>query len=119
MARSPKSSIAIHTETSSARPVAREPWIKALTKPSRPSTGLQQAARFRARDDPMGYRLPRLSALAEVVPKDVVDGGDAVTPRDLLARSVVASVVGDGHLVKPEPQAGNLGCELGLEAESV
>ena len=46
-------------------------------------------------------------------------GGDAVGPPDLLAFPVAASRVGDRHLVDARAHPGQLGGQLGLDAEAV
>src|SRR5215470_17179773 len=39
----------------------------------------------------------------QIEAQDVVEGGDAIAPGDLLPGGVVAAVVGDGDLVDPAP----------------
>ena len=46
------------------------------------------------------------------------DGSQAVLPADLLARAVVAARVGDGNLVDPASQLGQLHGDLGLKPEA-
>ena len=55
----------------------------------------------------------------EGVAQDRRDRGEAVLPADLLAFPIVAAVVGNGDLVYPKAEAGDLGGDLGLDAEAV
>src|ERR1700730_15127927 len=53
------------------------------------------------------------------VADDAVERPDAIAPADLLALGVVATVVGDAHLVDPPAGPGHFGGDLGLEAKAV
>src|SRR5437879_1536144 len=60
-----------------------------------------------------------MTLVEQPVPDDVVQGGGAIPPGDLLTFGVRASVVADRHLVDAATQLGDLDGHLGLEAEAV
>src|SRR4029077_2966418 len=75
-----------------------------------------QGARPRSAD---AVEIPSLSRAPDAVLDDGVDGAHAVLPTDLLPFFVGAAAVADRHLVDAESHLGDLGGQLGLDAEAV
>src|SRR5262252_4527241 len=60
-----------------------------------------------------------LARPSDAVLDDGVDGAHAVLPADLLPLLVRSPAVADGNLVDPQLHLGDLGGQLGLDAEAV
>ena len=61
----------------------------------------------------------RWNGSEQIESQDMPEGGDAISPGDLLALGVIASGVGDRDLIDPPASLRHLGGDLRFEAEAV
>src|SRR5208283_114901 len=62
---------------------------------------------------------PWTDLILEVINEQVVHGGDAVGPTDLLAFGVSAAVITDGHLIDAGAQLRQFDRDLGFNAKAI